>query len=92
MRVCGDYGLHLTQNLSVGETGNLKLSMALSGTSDAIKRDNHFCIKYEACEWTENYQYMGATGCFTTFDVTPTGAPHNNVSPGIAVYAWHRTA
>lgn len=81
-----------TYCIAVGETGNLKLRMALSGTSDAIKHDKHFCIKYESGEWTENYQYMDLTGCSTIFDVTPTGAHHNNVSPGIAVYAWHRTA
>lgn len=78
--------------VAVGETGNLRLRMALSGTSDAIKHDKRFCIKYESGEWTENYQYMDLTGCSTIFDVTPTGAPHNNVSPAMPVYLWKRTA
>lgn len=76
MRVCGDYRLHLTQNLSVGElpkitscglytadTTSYAFAMSLDFTRQEVNYTNW---SFGSDEW------------------------HNNISASIAVYIWRR--
>lgn len=85
MRVCGDYGLHLTQNLSVGELAKHSHTYTTAPTAfKQIDTSSNDCIK-------PNDTGTCKISSMTTSS-TGNNTYHNNVSPGIAVYAWHRTA
>ena len=92
MRVCGDYGLHLTQNLSVGELAkhsheNGDWMWAVSyhlntGTYNIASSTNGNAIEYiNGKDKQKVYSVSAGDNRY-----------HNNVSPGIAVYCWKRTS
>ena len=87
MRVCGDYGLHLTQNLSVGELPKL------TGTFQAYTWNNGSPSGVFSNTKIDGSVNVSGEGTFNRFNFNVgNNTPHNNVSACIAVYAWHRTA
>lgn len=90
MRVCGDYRLHLTQNLSVGELakhsheeGGWMWAVAYNFNTGSYNISG--ATNGNAIEYTngKNKQKVYSTSAGNN-------GYHNNISPGIAVYCWHR--
>lgn len=89
MRVCGDYGLHLTQNLSVGELPKnyAKIrAMAWGDYDNFLSNATGTGVMNLASPSSGNV--MGGT----TFTLTGGGKAMPNVSPCLSAYVWKRTA
>ena len=84
MRVCGDYGLHLTQNLSVGELPKEKLRFLNGWTASGTGTGNWLAMS--AYYWGNNEEYCDIEGPL----VSRMNLHHNNVSPCIGAYVWRR--
>ena len=84
MRVCGDYRLHLTQNLSVGELASHTHAQYVTANPGAGNYNTRIDYKEDALNVNTYYQVeTGATGGNNY---------HNNISPCVAAYLWKRTA
>lgn len=98
MRVCGDYGLHLTQNLSVGELAahnhrsyaNCAIWANKNAWDDSLttsqiaidgSETNAGCVFMDRTVESAGLWYSKNTGGNTR---------HNNVSPCVGAYIWHR--
>ena len=90
MRVCGDYRLHLTQNLSVGELA--KHSHENGGWIWAVS-SNFNTGSYNIPSATNGnaIEYVNGKDKQKVYsDSAGSNGYHNNISPGIAVYCWRR--
>ena len=87
MRVCGDYGLHFTQNLSVGELPSLNANVpTAAGTLSNVEPLQRWSCTAVCVPNNDAY-----SGQFITVTINGTSnQSHNNISPAIAVYTWRR--
>lgn len=98
MRVCGDYGLHLTQNLSVGELAvhNHRSYANCLIWTDKKNWDSRISTSQVALDGSSTNSgavFMDKTkesaGLWYSKS-TGGGQRHNNVSPCIGAYVWRR--
>ena len=76
MRVCGDYGLHLTQNLSVGEMP--KITSCGLYTADTTSKLYAMTLDFSRQDINyTNWEFGGDEW-------------HNNINASIAVHMWRR--
>ena len=99
MRVCGDYGLHLTQNLSVGELASH--DGHLYDLSEIKGHGNKAYLNWLSDALVATDTGYGFVNYSTSSELRPTyptgkslggNKYHNNLSACIAVYCWRRTA
>ena len=87
MRVCGDYGLHLTQNLSVGELAKHHHSIYYDPSYEAYPYAGTGVWKQGLININGPYGINNNVG-----EYTGANQYHNNIASCVAVYLWHRTA
>ena len=87
MRVCGDYGLRLTQNLSVGELAKHHHSIYYDSSYEAYPHAGTGVWKQGLININGPYGINNNVG-----EYTGDNQYHNNIASCVAVYLWHRTA
>lgn len=94
MRVCGDYRLHLTQNLSVGElptiTGRI-MNACAQDENQGIDGDGVFSSFSAGGSGRPSNSTYDAKADSVELNFG-SNMMHNNTSPCVAAYLWKRTA
>lgn len=92
MRVCGDYGLHLTQNLSVGELPQIKGTFGCSVPQNHANFANGvFANTSFGTSQAKVAQPIDANTVYGYRLSFGDNQRHNNVAPCVSAYLWQRT-